>query len=89
MAHLFGHTHSKRDRRSPAVADRIDRLGAENVLEGGSGSRPNLRSVAGGKSVPREQAIAELAYSYWEQRGRSHGSALEDWLRAEREFRDR
>jgi hypothetical protein len=27
-----------------------------------------------------------LAYSYWEARGRAGGSALEDWLRAEREL---
>ncbi len=31
--------------------------------------------------------IARLAYSYWEARGRTGGSALEDWLRAERELR--
>jgi hypothetical protein len=30
--------------------------------------------------------IARLAYSYWEARGREHGSELEDWLRAEREL---
>ena len=31
--------------------------------------------------------IARLAYSYWEARGRTGGSALDDWLRAERELR--
>lgn len=30
--------------------------------------------------------IAELAYSYWVTRGHHHGSAEEDWLRAEREL---
>ena len=30
--------------------------------------------------------IARLAYSYWEARGGREGSALEDWLRAEREL---
>ena len=29
------------------------------------------------------EAIANLAYSYWEARGRQGGSAVEDWLRAE------
>lgn len=29
------------------------------------------------------QRIADLAYSYWEARGGSGGSAEEDWLRAE------
>jgi hypothetical protein len=33
--------------------------------------------------------IAELAYSYWETRGGTGGSALEDWLRAERELKER
>ena len=32
------------------------------------------------------QEIAALAYSYWEQRGRQGGSAMEDWFRAEREL---
>jgi len=35
---------------------------------------------------PVQAEIARLAYSYWEARGRKHGSALEDWLRAEREL---
>ncbi len=30
--------------------------------------------------------IAELAHSYWVARGHHHGSAEEDWLRAEREL---
>ncbi len=37
--------------------------------------------------VSRER-IARLAYSYWEARGRVHGYAAEDWLRAERDLRD-
>ena len=35
--------------------------------------------------VPREET-ALRAYSYWEQRGYTGGSAEEDWLRAEREL---
>ena len=37
---------------------------------------------------PRE-VIAQLAYSHWEARGCRHGSALEDWVRAEHEYRQR
>ncbi len=37
--------------------------------------------------APEREEIAKLAYSYWEARGRRHGSELEDWLRAERELR--
>ena len=33
-------------------------------------------------------AVARLAYSYWEARGFVGGSPEEDWLRAERELRE-
>lgn len=36
-----------------------------------------------------EESIARIAYSYWESRGRQGGSALEDWVRAEHEYRQR
>jgi hypothetical protein len=36
---------------------------------------------------PAYEAIARLAYSYWEDRGFQGGSAEEDWLRAEMEIR--
>jgi hypothetical protein len=40
-------------------------------------------------SAPMYDEIAELAYSYWEGRGREGGSPIEDWLRAEREIQQR
>lgn len=40
------------------------------------------------QSHPQE-AIAQIAYSYWESRGRQGGTALEDWVRAEHEYRQR
>ena len=43
-----------------------------------------VEPVAAGPSL---KAIADLAYSYWEERGRQGGSAEEDWLRAEQELR--
>jgi hypothetical protein len=39
--------------------------------------------------TPTHEEIAKLAYSYWEARGRGHGSALMDWLRAERDLNRR
>ncbi|HTS60784.1 MAG TPA: DUF2934 domain-containing protein [Candidatus Acidoferrales bacterium] len=36
---------------------------------------------------PSTEAIAMLAYSYWEARGCEGGSPEEDWLRAEQELR--
>jgi hypothetical protein len=38
--------------------------------------------------ITREQ-IAALAHSYWIARGHAHGSAEQDWLRAERELASR
>jgi putative hemolysin len=38
---------------------------------------------------PTREAIAALAYSYWEARGYQGGSEREDWLRAEQELRGR
>jgi hypothetical protein len=35
------------------------------------------------------EAIALIAYSYWESRGCQDGAALEDWVRAEHEYRQR
>jgi hypothetical protein len=36
-----------------------------------------------------EEAVAKIAYSYWESRGYQGGSPLEDWVRAEHEYRQR
>jgi Protein of unknown function (DUF2934) len=36
---------------------------------------------------PTHEAIAALAYSYWEARGYQGGSPEQDWLRAEQELR--
>lgn len=53
--------------------------------EPGSGSevldfRPPLPSIT-------EEMVALRAYHLWEQRGRQHGSAADDWNRAEAELR--
>ena len=36
--------------------------------------------------ISEREEIAKLAHSYWEARGGQHGSAEEDWLKAEQEF---
>jgi hypothetical protein len=35
-----------------------------------------------------QENISKLAYGLWEERGSSQGSADEDWLEAERNFRE-
>jgi hypothetical protein len=37
-------------------------------------------------AVSVQERVQLLAYSYWEQRGKSCGSPEEDWYRAEREI---
>ncbi len=37
--------------------------------------------------VDEHEAIARLAYSYWEARGYQGGDPEQDWLRAEAEYR--
>jgi hypothetical protein len=42
--------------------------------------------------IPQEnaqEAIAKIAYGYWEARGYQGGDAIEDWCRAEAEYASR
>jgi hypothetical protein len=40
-----------------------------------------------GISENSHEVIAAIAYSYWEARGCQGGAPLEDWVRAEQEYR--
>lgn len=57
----------------------VDHAADQSSLVHANGSR---------KSVTRE-AIAERAYFYWAERGFTHGSAEEDWNRAEADLATR
>jgi hypothetical protein len=50
-------------------------------------SKPAAAAVSSSKpeSLDKE-AVAALAYSYWEARGYQPGSPEEDWIRAEQEL---
>jgi guanyl-specific ribonuclease Sa len=63
---------------------------------------PRVKAAQHSKTVSTEPAIsaaanpekareiiAEIAYGLWEARGCQNGAALEDWLRAEQEYRQR
>ena len=72
------------------------------VSTGGAAAAPARRRAPASKRTPRtvipaantiaaapsHEAIAQLAYSYWEARGCQGGSPDEDWLRAEQALRD-
>lgn len=45
----------------------------------------NVTTITASHGPTREQ-IAELAHRFWAERGRQHGYAEQDWLRAEREL---
>jgi len=45
-----------------------------------------LEANSQGANGPDSEAVALLAYSYWEARGFQGGSPEEDWLRAEQEL---
>ena len=38
-------------------------------------------------AAPSREEIERLAWKFWAERGRQHGYAEQDWLRAERELR--
>ncbi len=54
-------------------------------------TRPTSVEVSGTPEVApaasTSDAVARLAYTYWEARGYQGGSPEQDWLRAERELR--
>ncbi len=77
MPHLCGHTHTHRSRYAPGRAIAAEFSEKEVLPE--TAFPPLQRN-------PTHEEIAARAYSYWEARGRTGGSALEDWLRAEREL---
>ncbi len=45
-----------------------------------------IKSVPSAARVATREEIAKLAFSYWIARGYAHGSAEQDWLRAEQEL---
>jgi Protein of unknown function (DUF2934) len=57
-----------------------------DVSKGEQGVTSGGLSAGSRKGAPTNDAIARLAYSYWEARGHQGGSDWEDWFRAEREL---
>jgi len=75
-----------RERRihSPAA-----QTSSEEMAPPPRGSAAEQRPTQVDDSALDAREIERLAYSYWEARGRQGGSPEEDWLRAERELRNR
>lgn len=71
---------------TPIVAEAVDGSVAVKPVSGNVLSQTSLAPV---ETQPDRGEVARVAYFYWERRGYQGGSPQEDWLRAERELRDR
>jgi len=72
---------------SPAKRRTARAKRTESPADGTSAPVAELGGVTQEPIVNRD-AVARLAYSYWEARGFIGGSPEEDWLRAENEIRN-
>jgi hypothetical protein len=46
----------------------------------------SMAKYTGGRDGPSRDEIAELAYQFYEKRGRREGHDVDDWLSAERQL---
>lgn len=51
-------------------------------------TRVRRKTQTGAAIASTQDAIAKLAYGYWQARGFEGGDPMEDWLRAEAEYRN-
>jgi len=70
-----------------AVANR--KKGKSSVDSPTAPASPEGRPAVKRDSRAREEEIRVRAYELYLERGAENGSAVEDWLRAEREYRER
>ena len=85
-------TTSKRRRESSPVADSLSTETTAIEEQLGASRQTNEPLAAAGDDLTSEEfaseheRIAQLAYSYWQERGCPQGSPEEDWFRAEQVF---
>lgn len=71
---------------TPIVAEAVDGSVAVKSVSGNVLTQTPPALV---ETQPDRTEVARVAYSYWERRGYQGGSPQDDWLRAERELRER
>ena len=79
-------------RRKTATATATQKPAASSPKPLPADATPSQAAIVESVEVPyspTQEKIAELAYSYWVNRGCQGGSPEEDWLRAERDLRGR
>jgi hypothetical protein len=69
----------------PAAAPAVDQPVEEAVMTAMAAAAAETPAL----TEAEQDEIARLAYSYWEERGRTHGSPDEDWYRAVQEVKGR
>ena len=69
--------------KTPRVTPRVTTAKHSKSVSSDSTPAPTRADAA---TVNDTEVIAKIAYGYWESRGGHGGSALEDWVRAEREY---
>jgi hypothetical protein len=57
-----------------------------DIIVAGSTGEWDLGKYTGRRTSPTHEEIAQLAFSFYESRGRQDGHQIEDWLRAEQEL---
>lgn len=87
--------------RKQAIVKETAAAAAPRAARAAKPRAPRVKTAQHSKSVSLEsttvqastehdtEVIAKIAYGYWESRGGHGGSALEDWVRAEREYVNR
>ena|SRR4051812_14934024 len=76
-------------RRKSASPNRVSRPAVDLATTPGSASELQgvaIAVAAVASAGSHQDAVARLAYSYWEARGYQGGSPEADWLRAEQEL---
>ena len=69
-----------------AVANRKGKSASDSPIVPAS---PKGRSAVKRDNRAREEAIRRRAYELYLERGAENGNAVEDWLQAEREYREK
>jgi DUF2934 family protein len=57
-----------------------------DILAGDITGERGMAMYTGRRTSPTHDEIAQLAFSFYESRGRHDGHHVEDWLRAEQEL---
>ena len=68
-------------RRAPV--SRVKHSAAQHLTENRGASLVSVAAEVSAVPAPSREDVAQLAYAYWEARGRQGGSPQEDWIKAE------